>query len=353
MALAAITILIWVLAYAGLTARTLIDSMGSTDPLGFALRRAVTFSVAAAVTFLLYPPLKLTERWSLAGRFGAALLLAMLGGAAYTTANELVFYRLLPVGESPGGAREIGLRYLLNVSWVSWTFLACLGAYLGMSYNDQVRERELQLVRARALAVDTQNQMLRQQINPHFLFNTLNALSTLVLQEKNATAERMILLLARFMRRSLQADSASLVTLAEEIEAEAEYLSIEQIRFGDRMRMVWAISEEASPALVPSLILQPIVENAVKHGVASTGKTVTITVCAVVEDQRLRISVTDDGGSDSGTVPSSGLGVGLENVRLRLKTLYGSAAAFRSGARQPHGFGVELELPLSKAAAAV
>ena len=192
------------------------------------------------------------------------------------------------------------------------------------SYDEEAREQNLRLVEAQALAAESQNQMLRYQINPHFLFNTLNALSSLILQKDFDRAERMVLSLSNFLRASLEKAPGDKITLADELTAQRQYLAIEQERFGDRLRLAETAPPELPDALVPGLILQPLIENAVKYGVARTTRPVRVEIVAEARgDGALRVTVRDDAVADIAERSRQTLGVGLENVRRRLAVLYG------------------------------
>jgi LytS/YehU family sensor histidine kinase len=157
----------------------------------------------------------------------------------------------------------------------------------------------------------------------------------------------VVLSLSGFLRSSLEKDPGEKTTLAAEIEAQRQYLAIEQIRFGDRLKLTEAASPETGRALVPSFILQPLVENAVKHGVARSTAPVRIEILAEAADGGLRITVQDDAVPDLNTEPVR-LGVGLENVRKRLAVMYGEAGRITCGRREAGGFACVLELPLER-----
>src|SRR5262249_14416448 len=140
---------------------------------------------------------------------------------------------------------------------------------------------------------------LRYQINPHFLFNTLNALSSLILQGDNARAERMVLSLSNFLRVSLENAPGDRLTLAEELAAQRQYLAIEQERFGERLNLGVSVPADLQDALVPGLILQPLIENAVKYGVARTRRSVAVEITAEAQDGTLTVSVRDDATPDT------------------------------------------------------
>jgi signal transduction histidine kinase len=236
------------------------------------------------------------------------------------------------------------LQVLSRAHGYVWVFLAWCCAYLALNYSARSRENELRLIEAQALTADAQNRMLRYQINPHFLFNTLNALQTLMSDRKVPQAKQMVLNLADFLRYSLVLSPDEKVTLGEEVEAQAAYLSIEQARFGKRLNIVFDVAARASRARVPSLILQPLIENAVKYAVAPSRDPVTITLSAVVEGERVRIEITDDGRAAPGRPPS--LGLGLENVRRRLDLAYDGKADFSFGPGQTSGFRAVISAPL-------
>jgi signal transduction histidine kinase len=361
-ALAAITIGVWLIVFAALTMRSLGDSALQGQQFELGWRRGLLCVAGVGVTYLFYRLMALTRERPLAQRLAIAFAMSLAGGLLYAfVVHALFFYTMAPPTASPTPSAS-GLppwrpdeatpwiKIFLTAIPQAWVFLSCLAADLGLDYDARARDRDLRLARAEALSIADQNKLLRQQINPHFLFNTLNALSTLILQRRNETAERVVLSLANFMRRSLQLDAKPVQTLAEEIEATMEYLSIERVRFGDRLRIVCDAPAEISDAELPTLILQPLVENAVKHGVADASGVVTITISAVAEGRRLRLCVRDDG--EGGRVAKAGLGVGLHNVRSRLQALYGADAEVRCEALRPQGFAVELGLPLIRHAAA-
>jgi LytS/YehU family sensor histidine kinase len=230
-----------------------------------------------------------------------------------------------------------------SVSWFFF-FVAWSGLYVALSYATRVRQIERTASLYRAAAQSAQLRALRYQINPHFLFNTLNSLSTLILRKRNEEAEKMIMNLASFFRTSLTGDPTEDVTLAEEIRTQRLYLEIEQNRFPERLRVTIDIPPELEQALVPGFILQPIVENAIKYGVSRSIDPVTVAIRARAEGGELLISVVDD-GCPSFEAPA-GTGVGLKNVTDRLATHFDGAAAMIFGPRAEGGFRVDLKLPL-------
>ena len=187
--------------------------------------------------------------------------------------------------------------------------------------------------------------MLRYQLNPHFLFNTLNAISTLVLDRDNDTANLAVTRLSAFLRYTLDQDPMKRVTLRQELEAIDLYLGIESLRFGPRLRLTRIVEPEALGALVPSLLLQPLVENALKYAIAPSETGGTLEIAGRIEGGRLVLEVADDGpGIVAPPVDGVRRGVGMANIQDRLTVLYGSAARFTHGTEAP-GLRVRIEIP--------
>lgn len=228
-----------------------------------------------------------------------------------------------------------------------YVVLAWVGLYLGIKYAQQLQDETRRALAARAMAHQAQLKMLRYQLNPHFLFNTLNAISTLVLDGDNGTANRMVHGLSAFLRHSLDNDPMQRVTLRQELDALTLYLGIEKIRFGERLRVETAIADDCWRALLPSLLLQPLVENAIKYAVAPQVAGGGLRIEAAREGDELVLRVSDDGpgcaGAEYGEIPA-GKGVGLRNTRERLAVLYGEAGRMDVRNRD-RGLAVTLRLP--------
>lgn len=238
------------------------------------------------------------------------------------------------------------LAYSASAAYIALSWIALwFGIRLQRAYSDE-RKRTLL---ARAQAQEAQLKMLRYQLNPHFLFNTLNAISTLVLDSQNAVAERMLAALSRFLRYTLDQDPQQQVTLKRELEILQLYLGIEQMRFAERLRLDFQIDRAVEQVLVPSLILQPIVENAIKYAVAKVeqGCTLSLRASKVHESgvDYLQIEFTDDGPGCAGLDLHQDHGVGLRNTRERLQTLYGAQHEFIVGNRPEGGVRVLLRIP--------
>jgi signal transduction histidine kinase len=227
----------------------------------------------------------------------------------------------------------------------TYLLLAWSGLYYGIYFYESVHRERLATARAEGLAREAQLKMLRYQLNPHFLFNTLNAISTLVLDRDNETANLAVTRLSNFLRHSLDQDPMKKVTLRQELDVLGLYLGIEQLRFGPRLQITQTITDSAKEALVPSLLLQPLVENSLKYAVATREMGGHIRIDADVQANHLRIEISDDGpGFPTGNIPSDGRGVGLRNTRDRLGVLYGGQACL-DGRNLENGCVIELTLP--------
>ena len=315
-----------------------------------ALRRAVVVAVGILITLCLCALLRRLEHKSMPFLVGAVFLGAVPAALAYATVNFTVFNLAIP--HDPMIRDMVQMReehksampavWGLATSW--YFFLVSWGVmYVALSYAAKVGHAERRAAAYRAQAQAAQLRALRYQVNPHFLFNTLNSLSTLVLRQRTQQAERMITNLASFFRASLAGDPTADVALTDEIAMQLLYLDIEKARFPDRLSVLVDVPRALDTARVPGMILQPLVENAIKHGVARSGAPVTVTIRAWADGASLRLCVEDDA---DGAPSPPGQGLGLENVRARLATRFDGAAGLQSGSRAGAGFRVELTLPL-------
>ena len=253
-----------------------------------------------------------------------------------------------PFPATPAMQRQRTLRLIADglVTWYFF-FAAWASFYLAMSSAGRLRQAERRAAAAEGQAQAAQLRALRYQVNPHFLFNTLNSLSSLVMARRPEEAEEMIVNLSTFFRTSLTLDPADDVTLGQEIAFQRLYLDIETVRFPNRLRVAVDVPEGLESARVPPLILQPLVENAIKHGVARTREPVTVTIAAREEDANLILTVENDRGPDGAAAPGeSGTGVGLANVCERLAARFGGAADCEAGPLPGGGYRVTLSLPL-------
>ena len=231
-------------------------------------------------------------------------------------------------------------RFFFLISWAS--------LYLTLSYAGEVRQVERKAARFAQAAQDAELRSLRYQVNPHFLFNTLNSLSTLVMRSQPEEAEEMILNLSKFYRTSLSGDPLEDVPLSDEVHLQNLYLDIEAVRFPERLRTKVNIPDELLNVLVPGLILQPLVENAIKHSVAHSKRPVTITISARSDGDNLILTVADDGDPRPVDLHDDGTssGIGLANVRDRLETRFGAQASLQTVRLAEGGYIAQLTFPL-------
>jgi len=236
----------------------------------------------------------------------------------------------------------------------AWT-----GLYYAINYFLQLEEQADRLERLEAQATSAQLAMLRYQLNPHFLFNTLNSISTLVLLKETVPANAMLTRLSRFLRHTLISQPGGMVTVEQEVETLKLYLDIERMRFEERLQTEFDIAEEVSEACLPSLLLQPLVENAIKYAVSPLEEGAKISLSAQLSGSRLRLVVSDTGPGlktpvDSTRTPlpqsdsATSTGVGLANIRDRLAQAYGTDHLFEIRSPSNGGFTVIIELPFER-----
>jgi two-component system, LytTR family, sensor kinase len=348
----------WVLNSVIVSLRAAILDFPAQDELAFR-RGAVTF-IGIALTWLLYLVMRAFDNQRLGVKFTVAAIGAIPVAAAIAWVNYYVFY----LYEAQGYFDDSILRNHINevreaIGSAPWpemidnaivryfSILAWAAMYLAICYAREIQEAERTASRYAQAAQDAELRSLRYQVNPHFLFNTLNSLSSLVIKGEKDKAEAMIQNLSTFYRTSLSSDPLEEVTLADEVELQQQYLAIEMVRFPERLRTVISISPELKDERVPALILQPLVENAIKYGVSRATRPVTISISAERDDGHMVLSVIDDGEAAPKIDGGGGSGgIGLANVRDRLEARYGNAARLVAGPRHSGGFEARIEIPI-------
>jgi two-component sensor histidine kinase len=266
------------------------------------------------------------ERPRLASRIAIHLLVALLFCAVWAGAGTLLRALLMPDGLWSG----------LGEHFVRWTFitfpfgvavyLSLVGIEHAFHYVGEVHERELQMARLSEQLSGARFAALQAQVNPHFLFNTLNTIAVLVRDVDTAGATRIIEQLSDLLRRTLRQDRANEVTMDEELALVRQYLAIEQARFSDRLRASFDIAGTTRAAAVPGFAIQHLVENAIRHGIAQRPEAGEVTVTTRRVGDALEVAVSDDGpGFAAGATSASGHG--LENTRERLRALFGDRAS--------------------------
>ena len=278
-----------------------------------------------------------------------AALAYVTAGAVIIPVWSAVFTFLYWALGGPGAPESVGA--LPSMWWVELlrrlpilllTYIVIVLNLVALDYYRKYRDREYRLVQA-------QLQTLKAQLQPHFLFNTLNSISTLMHEDVEA-ADRMLVSLGDLLRATLSEVGGQEVTLRRELEVLDLYLRIQLIRFQDRLRVNLDVDPRALDACVPNLVLQPLVENAIKHGIAPHSVDGVIEIGARLDGDSLVLRVHDDGPGLSMTRGETKEGVGLSNTRARLEHLYGAAQSLRYGNAAGGGFEVELRIPLRRAA---
>ena len=313
------------------------NSMGWMWLVHTLLLTATGYSLTLLMASLFRRLIKMKPIWTLVLSLAAVAFASMTFSVIETwSVSTFLKPNLRPVGVEYFGA------ILLNFSLLAaWTAL-----YYGINYFLLLEEQIDQRERLENAASSAQLAMLRYQLNPHFLFNTLNSISTLVLLKQTERANAMLARLSSFLRYTLVNEPTAKVTLAQEVETLKLYLEIEKMRFEDRLRPHFRIESETIGARLPSLLLQPLIENAIKYAVTPSENGADIWLTAQREGQAVRIEVADNGngeGTDIAASPSTG--VGLANIRDRLSQAYGAAHRFETRKNERGGFSVILEIP--------
>ncbi len=268
--------------------------------------------------------------------------LQILFAVVFAIIHVPIFTLTLPLIGYESSARVARSVFLARFHSDLLTYWLLVGLRHAVDYYRKFQDRELKATQLEARLAETQLQVLKMQLQPHFLFNTLHAISALVHKDAEA-ADRMITRLAEFLRLTLDTVGVQEIELRGELESLDKYLEIEQVRFGNRLTVVRSIEPQTLDLLVPNLILQPLVENALRHSIAPRAAGGRIEIRASREGNNLVIDVVDDGNA-SETIPLRE-GVGLTNTRARLQQLYGPVQAVEILAGQGAGFRVTLFLP--------
>jgi len=273
--------------------------------------------------------------------------LSFAAAGVWMAAHNLVL-KIYLAGRRGSPASLAGFPDFANTIYFSWILVAWSVLYFAIpAYRDLRSERE-RARRAELLAQQARLAALRLQLNPHFLFNALNAVSTLVADGRGEEANRMLGRLADFLRVNLDRGDASEVRLEEEIDFARQYLEIERVRFGDRLRIGFSVPPEAGKTHVPPMILQPLVENAVRHAVLPRAGGGEVAIAARRQGEWLDLEVDDDGPGLGGSGETL-RGIGLANTRARLSELYGPRAELRFGRSGLGGLAVTVRIPFRAA----
>jgi LytS/YehU family sensor histidine kinase len=293
-------------------------------------------------SFVLYASCRFLWRRSfrLASAMSLSVGLSYILGVLCTVLSALTALHFAGDRTPLSWSMVVARAFEATIVLIAWSAL-----YFGIKHYGTVEEQRGRVMASEATAREAQLQALRYQLQPHFLFNTLNAISSLVVSKQPELATEMIAKLAALLRNTLSFPEAHVVTLREELAVTEEYLAIEQVRFGPRLAVSLSVSSEAYEAQVPRFLLQPIVENAIRHGIARCPNGGEVAIRAFAIEGQLRIEVEND--RTEGPF-GEGYGLGLTNTRTRLEKLYGEQGVVTVSAARQDRFLVSIRFPLTR-----
>ncbi|MGB5485513.1 sensor histidine kinase [Parasphingorhabdus sp.] len=326
---------IWGAYFVFVTSRVLYRTQDNADALFF--QRILMTSVCIAVTWLLYRLLIAVRRNGMGTAIFMLTLPTIFLAIYIAILDQIIFdhdaamldfsYLLDPVN-----LVTFDWAYVLDEAFTRYFILASWGAlYLALAHSQDLQRMMAHSRQLEQLNRESELRALRYQLNPHFVFNALNSVSSLIIDQNNEQAEKLVDDLADYMRAVLTDGAQDMVPVEQEIAQQVRYLEIERMRFPDRLRYTVTIDPAANGWSIPALIIQPLIENAVKYGVSATDRPVNIIISAQREGDRLRISIANDGrvqgpaGLSHGR--NAGTGTGLTNIEDRLRALYGQNAS--------------------------
>lgn len=305
--------------------------------------RALVCASGAIITLLC---IAVQDRWRahpLRIRAYWAVAFTILSAAALSLLSDPIYAAFLGPMTSP-----FWIGFALGTTPRLWVFGSVYGMSLAISYASNLRERENEIAALKSLAQDAQLRALRSQLNPHFLFNALNSIAALIGEGRAKEAEQTTEHLADFLRITLSLDPQRLITVREEVALQRIYLEMQKTRFPTRLNFVVEIAPDVERALVPNLILQPLVENSIKHAVARSTAPVTLRMSARPVHNKLQIRVQDDGGNAASPSVARGSNIGLANVAERLSVHFGRDASLSFGPKDDGGFCNTILIPLRR-----
>ena len=336
----------WILQSAGwagyFVLRTL-SGIANAMGLSFVLHTALLTATGFSITLLMAAVYRRLIRMKPLFTWAISVVVVLIASAIFSAIETWSYATILRPGATPIGVEFFGAILLDFALLAAWSSL-----YYGINYYLLLEEQTDRLLRIQSQASSAQLAMLRYQLNPHFLFNTLNSISTLVLLKQTDRANAMLSRLSSFLRYTLVNEPTGQVTVEQEVETLKLYLEIEKMRFEQRLRPRFHIDPAVVPARLPSLLLQPLVENSIKYAVTPQEEGADIVIDARKVGPRVLLTVTDTGpGSDPQyTVRAEqSTGVGLANIRDRLAQAYGADHRFETQTNLQGGFSVTIEIP--------
>ncbi len=335
----------WILQSAGWGGYFILRTLsGIANAMGwsFVLHTALLTATGYSITLLMAAAYRRLIRLRPIVTWAVSVVIVIIAAAAFSAIETWSHATFLQPGSRPEGIRFFGAILLTFTLLVAWSAL-----YYSINYYLMLEQQTDRLLRLEHQASSAQLAMLRYQLNPHFLFNTLNSISTLVLLKQTDRANAMLSRLSSFLRYTLVNEPTGMVTIAQEIETLKLYLEIEKMRFEDRLRPHFHIDRQVERALIPSLLLQPLVENAIKYAVTPQEEGADISIEAHLNVDRVVITVSDTGpgAQDHWVRAQQSTGVGLANIRDRLAQAYGDNHRFDTHSDIQGGFRVIIEIP--------
>lgn len=321
--------------------------MGEDDPWMMLVPRFLTAFVGVVISLAIWKILQRQSGKVLWLRVLTAVGVPLIACFVHAAANFTIFEIFLG---NENLRRATIVSYAASMMYWYWCYVAISGLLLSLIYSRELAQRERDLALLEQLAHTAQIRALRYQINPHFMFNTLNSIAALICTGENATAERMVENLGEFFRASLAVDPQDDHSLEQEMHLQKLYLAIEQLRYPDRVTYNLDIDPIANDALVPSLILQPLTENVFRHAVARSAAPIDLEIHASIEGENLLLEVNNS-APKSAKADSPGTGVGLNNVKERLRARFGEAQKFLVRRSDDGAFTVRLEFPFTSGSA--
>lgn len=335
----------WILQSAGWAGYFILRTLsGLANAMGwaFVFHTALLTATGYSITLLMGAAFRRFIKLRPVITWAVSVLLVLIAAAAFSAIETWSHATFLNPGIRPEGVQFLGAILLTFSLLAAWSAL-----YYSINYYLLLEEQSDRLLRLEHQASSAQLAMLRYQLNPHFLFNTLNSISTLVLLKQTDRANAMLSRLSSFLRYTLVNEPTGSVTVAQEVETLKLYLEIEKMRFEERLRPSFDIDPSVSRARLPSLLLQPLVENAIKYAVTPQEEGADIEVVARRAGDRVLITVSDSGpgAEDHWVKAQESTGVGLANIRDRLAQAYGADQRFDTESNIRGGFRVIIEIP--------
>jgi hypothetical protein len=338
----AIILAFWIFYFFGTTA--IVFAMNPSETRNLYVPRVVVSVAGVVISFIMVWVQNRLQNSTLSRRAIVALAMAVAAPLLHFYANFVVFSQFFPRWTpGPPSWAEFTQDYFFRL----WIFGSLSGIILALSYAADIREREERIHALQALAHSAHIRALRNQLNPHFLFNALNSIVSLVSRSRGGEAELMTENLADFLRTTLALDPEKIIPLSEEVRLQELYLSIEKVRFPDRLQISFDIPDELEGVQIPALITQPLIENSIKYAVARSTQPVQLRIRAESSNGQVLIIIEDDGG-DAGAQRTKGARMGLSNVAERLNAHYGDEARLDAHAKAEGGFVNIIAIPLQR-----